>query len=335
MKIVLDLSKVIPFLQRNKRTAGLLSLYLAGLMVMVGLALFWSAYKPMIRDFMLANIAHYRAGPVIPFEDDVYLRGFKIDANDIYAYGIESNNTWMADQLRLITPYFFYEKVSPQGLYPKAVASVPMYNGESFHVAGRMIPDPEGYIALLNERLFIGNRWNDQRRALEVLVHELVHVQGGNYLYGGSEKLEAATSVATVEVLAALCNYDHEYACEAFWLEIESLSRASLEVALTDMGLGHLYQAWANKFWRDDAQEGAFDKAMRRWNEDPGALMVIRTKYQLVPWKEILEKYPVGGEADTGFIIWSMEDLTGLVLGMPFDDIAYLFEEFSWFMEDK
>lgn len=331
MQIVLETSNLIPFLQRNFRTLCLFSLSAALVAAFVVAGNVWTTHQPLFRDFLIANIAHYRAGPVIPFEDNVYSRGFSIDVDNYYAWGIESNNTWMADMARLIIPYFYYEKVAPQGLYPKALGTVPMKDDESFHVAGRMIPDPDGYIALLNERMFIDNRWNDQRRALEVLVHELVHVQGGAYLYGTSEKLETATSVATVEVLAALCNYDHEIACEAFWLEVEGLARSSLLVSLNDMGLKYLYDGWASMFWRDGAEQAAYDKSMRRWADNPEALMTIRKKYALVPWEIILTKYQSGGTANTELAICN--DFGCSVLGMPFDDIAYLFRGFSWFME--
>ena len=53
--------------------------------------------KPLFRDFYLANIAHLNAGPQLPFEEDEagYTRGFKIDPDSIYSYGIESNNVWI------------------------------------------------------------------------------------------------------------------------------------------------------------------------------------------------------------------------------------------------
>ena len=330
MKINLE-TNVRGYVSDRKSEFKILAVELLLVALFVGSSLFYAQYQPLIRDFIVANVAHSKAGLPVPFDDAVYLRGMRTDPDDAVGYGIESNNLWMLDQTRLIVPYFYYEKVSAQGLYPAAVGSTPMYNDESFHIAGRMISDPTGYIALLNERLFIDNRWNDQRKALEVLVHELVHVQGGNYLYGTSEELESATSIATVETLAAMCNYSHEIACEAFWLEVESLARSSLLVGLQDIGYGHLYERWAKLFWRTPQEQIEYDKSIRRWSDDPETLYIIRTKYQLIPWDTILENVPVSGRANTGFRV--CDDFACRVLGMPFDDIAYLFQPFSWLLE--
>lgn len=325
-------TNITEYVGARKQQFKILGVELLLVLVFIGSALFYANYKTLIRDFVIAVVAFERAGDPVPFEDNVYARGRILDMD--MSYGMESNNLWMLDQTRLIVPYFPYEKVSTQGVYPVAVGSIPMAGDDSFHVAGRMIPNhEEGHIALLNEREFLDQRWNDQRRALEVLVHELVHVQGGNYLFGTSEELESATSIATVEVLAAMCNYDHELACQSFWLEVSGLARTSLLLQLQDIGRGYLYDSWARLFWRTAEQQVAYDKSMRYWDKSPDALYTIRSKYALVPWQTIVAKVSVNGKADTGIKYCNTYGCA--ILGMPFDDIAYLFQEFDWLLENK
>ena len=296
-------------------------------------ALFFTAYKPLFRDFVIANIAYVKAGEKQPFteEEAGYTGGFKLDKDSIYTYGIGSNSKWVAEYVRLIVPYMEYEHVTGQSVYPVSAAVVPLVSNSSFHVAGRMYPS-DGTL-VLNERYFLDTRWSDKRRALETLVHELVHIQGGAFIEGWSAELEAATSTATVEVLAGMCNYGDTLACNAFWHNVEGLARSSLLVQLHDLGNDWFYDFWADTFWRDSSEEIAYDKSMRHWSSDPEGLMTIRRKYNLVPWKNVIFGVFYGIPLNTGHAVYDAMLYSYVVIGMPFDDTAYLLQSFNWLFE--
>lgn len=333
MRLVIETSFLKPFLSRNKRTICFFSVYAILIALFLGAAYTFPFAKPILRDFVIANAAYERAGPKIPFTEEVagYTRGFKLDPDNIYAYGIESNMVWMADYIRVIVPYMAYENATPNPIHPWSAGMVPFAGETSFHVAGRMLPNDN--TILLNERYVLDARWSDQRRALTTLVHELVHIQRGAYISGSSAELESATSIATVEVLAAMCNYGDELACASFWHDIESLSRASLIVQLDEYGLLPLYELYSNIFWRDNAEVDAYAKAMRYWDTVPGGLMTIRTKYQLVPWQFILEAVTKGTRLNTQHAVCNQEGRCW-VNGMSFDDAWYLLQGLTWIIDE-
>lgn len=346
MKLTIE-TNVVDWLKARKREVLILSAELLGVAVLIGVALFYGAYQPILRDFVVANVAHIKSGDEIPFTkdevDDFYTRGFRVDPDNLYTYEIESNNIWMAEYTRFIVPYMSYEKATPFAVYPNSIGSVPFGQNQSFHVGGRMLP--EDNTVLLNERMFLDERWNDKRNALGTLVHELVHIQRGAYIIGESASLESATSTATMEILAAMCNYGDSLACLTFWDEIEQLSRSSLLVQLNDMGVPGLYDTWARLFWRDQAQQDAYNKAMRFWSEKPGELMELRRKYSLNPWMNVIFGVAYQIPANTGHVIcesspspiWSYLQTTPMVetctvLGMPFDDTRYLLQGLMWIL---
>ncbi len=327
----------------HRSILGRLVVVVVSVLLLIGAALLFDTWQPLVRDFYIANYAHVRAGDPIPFTDEItqYTGGFRIDEGNVYTFGMESNSVWVANYVRQIVPYMAYEQAISEGYYPRAANVIPFGNIDSFHVAGRMLPNDN--VVFLNERYFLDGRWNDQRRALETLVHELVHIQRGNFIYGTSAELESTTSAATTEVLAAMCNYEDELACKAFWFEVESLARSSLLVQLHDLGAQHLYELWANTFWRNEAETGSYLKAMRFWSGSPDDLMAIRVKYSLKPWMGIIYGTVYGIPLDTGNPLcildssydsyWASPAYTCTVIGMPFDDARYLLRNLRWIME--
>jgi hypothetical protein len=289
--------------------------------------------RSIVRDFIIANIAHVESGDVIEFGEDEggYIRGLPL--NEDYSYSIKTNSTWVSDYVRLIVPYMYYEGLTSFPAYPMVAAVVPMLGNDSFHVAGRMIPKVASYDIFLNERIILDARWGDKRMALEVLVHELVHGQRGAFIMGGSEALESATSTATMEVLAAMCNYGDDLACRSFWWELENLSRTSLLLALQEKGLLPLYEAWADIFWRDGTEIVAYHKGMRRWAEDPLQLATLRKKYSKIPYDRIVAVMTEGYVLNTmnkqcvqvGATAYA-QNQTCMIMGLEFDDVFYKLE---------
>ena len=340
MKIQVE-TNIVDWIKERKRTLTILAVEALAVAAFIGGALFYAAYQPIIRDFVVANVAHARAGVAIPFTEGEagYQRGFKIDEYNIWAYGIESNNMWMAEYTRLIIPFMSYEKVASNTIYPNAVGSLPLTGNTSFHVGGRMYHDTNEI--LLNERMFIDERWNDKRRALGTLVHELVHIQRGAYTSGTSAERETATSTATVEILAGMCNYGDSLACSTFWYEIKQLARTNLLIQLDNLDALWIYDAWANAFWRDQAQTDAYNKSIRFWDDSPGALREIQAKYSVTPWQNVIKGVTNGIPLNTNHVIcesrtWSgavTDDQVCRILGMPFDDTWYLLRQLAWILE--
>ena len=339
MKLVFE-TNIQSFIRSQRSILCRLAILVTLVLLFVGSAWLFGAFQPLVRDFYVANYAHVRAGDPVPFTEDIaeWTGGFKIDRDNIYTFGMESNSIWVANYVRQIVPYMTYENVIAQAIYPAAANVVPFGNTNSFHVAGRMIPQDS--IVFLNERYFLDDKWNDQRRALETLVHELVHIQRGNFIYGTSAELESATSAATTEILAAMCLYGDELACQSFWYEIEHLARSSLLVQLDNLGAQNLYELWANTFWRDSADVDAYLKAMRFWADSPADLMAIRVKYSLVPWMDIIYGVTRGISLDTGNPLCILEGgyetsptWTCKVIGMPFDDTRYLLQDLMWILK--
>src|SRR3990167_8181042 len=195
-----------------------------------GFGAIWNSEVPeIVRDAAYGLVAHQLAGLDIPFAPD-YVGGDLV--NKLQAWDINSNSLWLVQQTTKIVPYFAYEDLTDRGLYPSILAWIPMTNERSFHVLGTAYTDE--YVIYLNDRTVTDPRFNDQREALETLVHELIHIQGGLFADDPapdwatkSAHLESATEAATIEVLAAMCNYGDKIACLSFWSSTEGLARSS------------------------------------------------------------------------------------------------------------
>ena len=280
---------------------------------------FWgSEFRPVMRDAVIALGAHTLAGKKISVEPDYYGGA---GVNPYITWEMPSNSVWLVRRTTNIVPFMSYEGLVDNAVYPTEVFFIPFTDDGSFHIAGRAIIQ-YGYV-LLNERLITDDKWTDERDLLEVLTHELIHIQGGNFAtWSGGETwedqsahLESATSAATVEVLAAMCNYGDRVACKAFWLDIESMARYSLSYRLRK--LPGVYEAFANIFLRDADQEQASRKSLRFWMvEGEDVRMGIILKYGVDPWEtHILRALKDGIQMDTGNI-----DGFGHRLSLRFDD---------------
>lgn len=303
--------------RKGKLLIGAIMAFCFVLLVMSGVIGYLNA--DLVRDFRIAAVAHRLQGEKQEVPGD-FVGDAMLPPN--ITWSMECNSDWACEYSRRIVPFAHYEKLARFGTYVKTIGFVPFSNNENFHIAGRMLPTANGYTVLMNERFFTDPEWNDARKALETLVHELVHAQGGNFLYGTSESLESKTSIATIEVLAAMCNYGDPLACDAFWLEIHGLARTSLSIGLEEKGLKGVYDFIANLLWRDDVQQRAYEKSMRHWSSDPGQLLAIRKKYSLVPYKFMIDAVNNGLLMDTG----NKDECTKgcKILGMPMDDTAAL-----------
>lgn len=282
----------------------------------------------MVRDLTIAVIAEKKAGEKIPFELDYSLSQYY----DVF--GTTTNSMWLNEQVRLIVPFFEYENIKELPNYPQVIVFEPMPGFRSFHILGTAgTPRNPGDIGVvrINERFMLEDFRLDERQMLATLVHELLHFQGGDFLGGEpnwleSPQFEANTQAATLEVLAAMCNYKSEVACRAFWDDIYAYARGSFRMRLRRWGLEQWYYPIADLLWWDSTERQAADKSLRYWmnNEDrKDYLYSIIYSYQQRPWEYVVLPGVLGTPLDTGLEGECDVRADGIAckpILMPFDD---------------
>ena len=301
---------------------------LLSLLALLGLAASQRELRFLARDLFIAKYADVMAGDDVPFDatatgmagDLQYTREALIRQD--LAYSTNVNSLWLLEQSTLIVPYFASEKLTPTPYYPDAAYFVPFPGVRSFVVAGSASCSELRLI--LNERILLDERWNDARNALEVLVHELIHLQGGAFCLGTSRELESATVAATTEVLAAMCNWGDSLACKAFWLNIKDHAVRSAFVRANRLGAGWWFERFMDVFIRSAGERRAAAKSDRFWADNRLERLEIAYKYGLRAWEERILAGIRGNLLNTMHQV-SRFDRPGqppyvYVLGMPMDD---------------
>ena len=298
------------------------------LVAVVGIALGigTSELPKLWRDFVFINVAHIKAGESIPFEIEDYSLGIAYDRD--YTWGFVTNSTWIVQETSLIVPYFEYEGITYKVNYPRMVYFTPVPGETSLRLLGAA--SAEWNFLLINDRILFDERWNDERSMLSTLVHELIHLQGELFTSATNPGLsESMTQAATMEVLAAMCNYGDDVACFAFWSDVETFARSSFRTSLNDAGLSWVYDPLANLLWRNAKEEIAAEKTNRYWADDPGERARITKEYGSQPWNKFVlaglrgipmntgNREPIAGSTPPAYKVMSMDfDDTQAMLGI-------------------
>lgn len=298
-------------------------LVLLGVLIPVLVVAILAARSPDItHNLIVALVAHSRVGDPVQFSAP-----YSNHYPNYKTWGLTGNSPWLLERARFILPYMAYEKVRLIELYPYHVVFAPFSGTSSFHTLGRYVSqNRQGEdVVLLNERFLIDQKYNNEVMAFAVLVHELVHAQGGAFLKGKSVDIEAATSAATVELLAAMCNYSYDIACRGFWSEIRSMAWTTVDVRLHKAKLGWLADGLYKLLFLDSEREWRYDKSRRFWADDPGRLLAIQQKYSVLPWEELIIPGVHGKKLDVQMEIIAYNPSTGRLSRftgdpMPFDD---------------
>lgn len=257
----------------------------------------------LVRDWVMATVAMKKAGPNVPYEAD-YSLSQPYDPS--MAWGIDGNSLYLNELARRILPYFMYEGILEYETWPAALLFLPLDGQKSFHNLGTA--DSQNRVIRINERFLLEDIRQDERQMLSTLIHELAHLQGGNFLGGPpnwleSSKFESNTQSATIEILAGMCNHGDELACKAFWDEIYTYARGSFRMRLRRWGLEDLYYPLARVFWWDEAEGAKADKSLRYWMEDDERakyLYSIIYDYQQRPWEDNVLAGILGQDMPTG-----------------------------------
>lgn len=289
----------------------------------------WRLEAPAVaRDMVVAVYANHKAGDPVPFGPDYTMT---MPYPSYATYGITVNSLWLANRTTNVVPYFAYDGLTASPNYPVGAFFFPRTGLSSFTVGGQA--QTENGSLTINERYLTDPRWIDEAGALGTLVHELIHLQGGNFApadgsnyFSGPEESaekESNTSAATAEILAAMCNYQDEVACSAFWQEIEGFALAGLNTRLSEP----VYDLFRSAFLIDADEEQADRKTDRFWARNERDRLEIRMKYGRHPWEaHVLPGLVHGQTLDTGMTYMTAGGHP-IRLRMPFDDT---FDIFGW-----
>ena len=293
------------------------------LIVLVGMV--WAGYqtdiRPIVGNMIIAIVAHQKAGDPIPFAPDYTMT---MPYPSYATYGITVNSTWLVERTTNIVPYFAYDQLTTNPVYPIDAFFFPRTGVSSFTVGGQA--QTENGSLTINERYLTDPRWIDEAGTLGTLVHELIHLQGGefapadgsNFFSGPEESAtkESNTSAAATEILAAMCNYKDKAACAAFWQEIENFALTNLNTRLQEP----VYDLFRSVFLIDADEERADRKTDRFWSGHERERWELRMKYGRHPWEaHVLPGLLHGKTLDTG-MLYSTAPGRIFRLFMPFND---------------
>ena len=302
----------------------------------------WISDLPLLwRDANIAIHAHNMRGNDFPIDID-YIQSQTYFPN--FMWGSVTNSQWLWERARNIVPFFEYDGLVQQGVYPELIVFAPRTGVSSLKVGGWAWPPARQ--VFLNERSITGawDEW-DEGQIVSVLTHELIHIQGGNFFTSPedvgamgsaawSQWIESHTVAATVEILAGMCLYGDDAACWGFWNEIENLARSSLKFRLMKVGKGGVYEWFANAFLRDPEEEASARKSSRYWADKQWEMIDILDKYGRQPWEDfVLPGVRDGALLNTGIVscprsipIFGYCD----ILGLKFDDTSDLLGAMRW-----
>ena len=256
------------------------------------------------------------------------------DSNIFEWWGMETNSKWLAEYTARILPFFEYEGIGGGDELPGGVVLFPFMGETAFTIAGRALRDVEA--VLLNARYVLIPDWGDDAEILATLVHELAHLQRGNFIGDDPAVFEALTESATAEVLAAMCNYGDALACRAFATAMKGNVTSMLRRDMNQSGSDDLYQLWADLSLRHTERErDRADKVLRWWKDGRWPrLQEIMRRYGTAP----LENYILPGLRGSSFNsgVWRYDD-SGLFRrgSVSFDDTRLLLEKWGllgWFL---
>ena len=201
---------------------------------------------------------------------------------------------WYAWTIEIL-PYMTYEGVIHGAARPPHdVAPFYFLNSRMFHLGGMAFcRDRDGKPALgpigYNFRYInhVSPRYADER-ALSVLVHEIVHMQGGPFCTGPSESVEADTQIATVEVMAAMVNHGNRAVLRPLLLDLRSMVLASIQAEVSK----DEYLALVAEIANDPFEVSRAEKSLRFWYGAPGGaeeLAAILRRYNVTPVNALIE----------------------------------------------
>lgn len=239
-------------------------------------------------QILMAEISFIRSGEKkIPVD----LKIINDEGEGYYSSQNLYNSKWMEIETSKIVPFFSYDGLTDNPVYPTIVGVIPYDPDQSETVAGYEFLAPSlGRIIMINDRYQYDQSWNDERDLLGTFTHELIHAQGGGFdnQDDGPEVFEAKTQAASTEILASMCNMQDELACKAFWLDMFNYSRAYVRGKLDNYGMDWAYEAWNRVFFWNSSDMARYDKRTRYWSNDKEEMEYILRAYSINPYVKYL-----------------------------------------------
>jgi len=208
-------------------------------------------------------------------------------------WGMKTNDPMFGPLITTVLPYFSYEGIACQSRVPRMVVWVPFAQGaEHFHIGGRA--SCSDAVFLINYEYLNTLSPRFQRDSfLQIFVHEMGHVQGvccSGYMACSPGAMETDNQIATLEVLAAMCNRGHSYACKPLIGELRNEAMDYVRGSCYGNGTMPLYDWFAQNIIYNKADERSrVAKSQRYWSSTEARtheLRYIITAYGMRPfWK--------------------------------------------------
>lgn len=199
-----------------------------------------------------------------------------------------------------ILPYFEYEGLTSSVKLPDSIDFQPQLNGRMHnHILGQAgcVRNGGGPVTI-NARVAnpVSARYGDTW-FLPTLVHELIHVQGGGFCFGSSERLESTTQIATFEVLAAMANHGNKDAAYALMDELRDTALAAVHYEALRDGDVERYYELHRKIHPSPLEQARTEKFRRFWNENAqtrSRFKFILNTYSAIPLRAVFSGLETG-----------------------------------------
>ncbi len=183
-------------------------------------------------------------------------------------------------------PMFEYEGIVSQAKWPQQ-SGIDFFifpDGDSDnHVAGRS--DCANYTALNIRFANPHSSWYQDEDAPFTLLHELAHIQQGQEVCATADRdlVENSAQIAAIEVASALVNQGNKELLTPLVSELRGMAISAAYAAALRTNQTEAFIELRSKLSPGAFSDARFAKSQRRWSEDPGNLMQILDRYNVVP----------------------------------------------------
>lgn len=209
-------------------------------------------------------------------------------------------------------PYFEYEGlVQGEVIVPSLEWNVGLNGADHIHLGGYTYC---AGVVWLNIRYVnpVSVRYDDPD-ALAVLVHEMLHAQGGEFCDSDSERAESRTQLGMLETLAGMANHGNRVALYALLEELRSVALGTVWLQALRSGDESRYLDLSRRIYDGEPFEIArAEKSARYWSANRSTLLEILAKYEASVFEEILDfefKVDIPGDATSARVPVQMDDL--------------------------
>lgn len=185
-----------------------------------------------------------------------------------------------------MTPMFEYEGIVSQANWPPkdGIGFILFPDGDSHnHVAGRS--DCANYAGLNLRFANEHSSWYQDEDAPFTLLHELAHIQQGQYICATADRdlVENSAQIAALEVAAALVNQGNKELLTPLVSELRGMAISAAYASAIRTGQTTQFIDFRSKLSPGAFADARFAKSQRRWSSNPIELMTILDRYNVVP----------------------------------------------------